>query len=122
MDDDIVFIEGVDVINVGPKTKALIVVRVVATHDQAIGQGELAATTLPEDVDARPPAIPGDLVTLDNQVLTATTQAHLAVVMDEITDHLAIVFSMDAHTVVQANFIVSDRPALIAINCPTLNW
>src|SRR5262245_5904330 len=68
-DDNVVFVEGVDVVDVGPKTGTFIVVGVIVTHDQSIGIGKFGATSLPAGIDARPYAIPGDFVTFDKEVL-----------------------------------------------------
>src|SRR5262245_46400475 len=95
--------------------------RIVVTHDQAIRLGELAAAALPEDIYARPPAIPRDFITLDENVVAAAAQAHLAVVMDEIANDLAVAFSTDADAVVRADLVVGNSPALISLNRPALH-
>ena len=47
MYDEIVLIERVDVVDVGPHAGAVIVVRVVAAHDQTIGVCVLESAALP---------------------------------------------------------------------------
>ena len=69
MYDEIVLIERVDVVDVGPHAGAVIVVRVVAAHDKVISVCVLESAALPKHVDAGPVAVLCNLVALNEDVV-----------------------------------------------------
>ena len=121
MDDNIVLVERVDVVDVGPHARTIIVVRVVASHDQVICVSEFESARFPKRINARPEAVRCELVALNEDVIAVPAEPHLAIVMHVIADDLAAVMGSDAHGVIQADFIVPNGPTLVPANGTVLD-
>ena len=58
---------------------------------------------------------------MNEDVIAVPAEPHLAVVMHVIADDLAAVVGSDAHGVIQADFIVPNRPILVPANGTVLD-
>ena len=79
--DGVVLVQRMDVVNVGPQARTAIVMRVVPSDRQPIGEDEFRAARAPVGEEARIVVV-RDFIVLDSGVVAGAYDAESAVVMD----------------------------------------